>query len=138
MFNNAWIKLRRDRLSISQEELARRLQIAGQDHSRATVSHWETGRNSLPLHDPDFTQALATALEMTVYQVLREVGYELDTKHTPLGEEAAMIVDQLSPVRARIFVNALKQIVAIDTARDENDNPVIDKDEPLRRRKLST
>lgn len=73
---NEWLKQRRLKLNINQEDLAARLVVEGHDVSRSMISHWENGKNKLPLHDSAFRQALAKSLRMTEADILREAGYK--------------------------------------------------------------
>jgi|SRR6185369_14132781 len=74
---NDWLKERREFLRLSQEDLARRLQVAGLDVTRATVSHWETGRYNSPLESARAIRALADALEVSVTELLTAAGWDL-------------------------------------------------------------
>lgn len=109
---NSWLKSRREMLKINQDELAARLQIAGFDVSRASVSHWENGRHTPPLHDSKFRRALADALRLDVRSMLNLAGYEVNNvDHTEAGERAAFIVDQLPPEKQDLAINILEQFL---------------------------
>lgn len=91
-----WIRQRRQELSITQEELAARLQVRGQGYTRASVANWEQGRHSPPLDDSLFVQALADALQLDVPTVLHLSGFAVTSKHNPTSERLAAIADRLS------------------------------------------
>lgn len=106
-----WLKLRREELKLSQEELTRELQLAGVDISRSALSSWETGRYNPPLEDKDFRQQLAQALRLDVAEMLRRAEYEvLHGRHTNDGERAAHIVDQLTPAKREIALKILEAL----------------------------
>ena len=108
--NNHWLKIRRKELMISQDDLASRLQLVGQDISRGTISHWEIGRNEIPFNDPDFTKGLARALELPLIDMFYRAGY-IDSKD--LSEEAtraAAIVEAMTPDRKRTALAILEQL----------------------------
>lgn len=79
---NDWIRQRREALKLSQDDLAARLQIAGLDVTRAAVSHWENGRYSSPLDTAIAIKALADALEVTIGELLAQIGYEANGELT--------------------------------------------------------
>lgn len=93
-----WIKQRREELQLSQEDLARELQLEGVEISRSALSSWETGRYNPPLEDKEFRQHLAKALRLSVAEMLRRAEYEvLHGRHSDKGERAAHLVDQMKP-----------------------------------------
>lgn len=81
--NGKWIKERREQLGLNQEQLAARLQLHGLDVTRATVSHWETGRHHSPLDEVSALKALADALEVSLDVLLAEVGSTSSDSLTP-------------------------------------------------------
>lgn len=91
-----WIKDYRERLRLSQEDLAAQLQVRGIDITRASVSHWENGRAKPPMEDSFFVTALADALKIDVQTILRLSGYAVVGKHTAEAERIAGIVDKLT------------------------------------------
>lgn len=100
-------------MNLSQEELTARLQVAGFDISRGMLSHWETGRNSLPLDNPEFVNALAEALNMSVLDILIQSGYAIQL--TPKSREAlraAIIVDQLPELDKDFAIDMLESLLA--------------------------
>lgn len=91
-----WLRERRKELHLSQEELAARLQVRGFDLTPGAISHWENGRNIMPIEQTDFRQALAASLNLSVRELLKRAGYEvLRTARTDEAEIAAEIIDQL-------------------------------------------
>jgi transcriptional regulator with XRE-family HTH domain len=106
-----WLKQRRRELHLSQEELSIQLQLAGFDVSRATVSHWETGRNTIPLDNPNFVEALANSLNMGIMELLASAGY---IKYSKFGEDAtkaAALVDSMPASRRKMAVGILEQLL---------------------------
>ncbi|MBN8594808.1 MAG: helix-turn-helix domain-containing protein [Anaerolineae bacterium] len=91
-----WLKTRRKHLGLTQEELAAQLQLLGQPFTPAAVSHWETGRFQPPLNNSEFRTALSDILKMDIGVMLHAAGYEVDTGHTPEGEQAAYIIDRIA------------------------------------------
>jgi transcriptional regulator with XRE-family HTH domain len=107
------MKERREELGLSQDDLAARLQSAGLNVSRASISHWEMGRYDAPLHDADFRRALATALRLKPRVMLLMAGYEVeDDPHSEAAERAAYIIDQLPPEKQRLALGILEQFLA--------------------------
>ncbi len=93
-----WLRARREELHLSQEELSARLQVAGLNISRATVSHWETERYNIPLDNPELRHVLANILRMNIADMLLAAGYEIsEGKRSPAARRAADIVDHLPP-----------------------------------------
>lgn len=110
---SSWLSLKRKSLNLSQEELVARLQIEGVEVSRGMLSHWETGRNDMPLNDPVFVKALAHALRLTVLDVLIFSGYEIQTSpRTEEASRAANIVDQLPEDQRSLAIGLLEQLLA--------------------------
>lgn len=106
-----WLKQNRQKLGLSQEELTARLQVAGIDVSRATVSHWENGRYNLPLESVEFRQALANILNMDIKTLLKLAGYEVESKtHSETAERVAWIVDQLPPDKQQLALKLVEQL----------------------------
>ena len=108
----SWLSKRREHLRLSQEELVSRLQLQGLDISRATFSHWETGRYSIPLDSPEFRRALAHVLQMTVREMMVAAGYEIeDAANSEAARRAAYIVDQLAPAQRELALRLLEQFL---------------------------
>lgn len=101
-----WLKRKREELHLSQEELANSLQLRGLDISRATISHWEMGKYAPPYDNPDFVNALAGILNMSVIEILAAAGYKLAIEG--LSEKERRIVEA---VRRGDKVEAVKAIV---------------------------
>lgn len=114
-----WLRERRKKAGLSQEELAARLQVFGFDVTAGAVSHWENGRYNLPLHEPEFRRALASILRMSVREILISAGYEI-SDNEPYSEEglrAAEIIEQLSPQQRRLALGILEQFLAANGKR---------------------
>lgn len=91
-----FLKSRRGELGISQADLARELTLRGQDVTRATVGHWEAGRNNPPIEDPQFRLALASALELDVNTMMVKLGFLItEAERSHEARRAADIIDQL-------------------------------------------
>src|SRR4051794_30304523 len=96
--SNSWIKERREVLGLSQDELVAQLQTAGLDVTRATVSHWETGRYSSPLDSARSIVILADVLKISLADLLKVVGHDVSIgNYGESARRAAFIVEQLSP-----------------------------------------
>jgi len=106
-----WIRQRREKLKINQEELAARLQVAGFDVTRGSVSHWENGRHQPPLDDPAFIQAIGKALKMTVTEILIASGYDVRLTYGDAARRAADIVEQLPPDEQELAVGILEKFL---------------------------
>lgn len=107
-----WIKTRRRELGLSQEELAERLSSEGYQVSRGTVAHWEQDRYHPPLDDPTLVNALARAFNISVKQILVEVGFDL-TDETISKDELILleVFEAIPPERRTTAINILKQLV---------------------------
>lgn len=71
-----WLKSRREQAGLTQEDLAARLDTYGFTVTRATISHWETGKAEPDFNNPRFREALANALKMSTHAMLVAAGYE--------------------------------------------------------------
>jgi transcriptional regulator with XRE-family HTH domain len=101
-----WLWKRREELNLSQEELAARLQIAGFNISRASLSNWENGKANPPLHDPIFRKALADALQVSRRNLLELAGYEVSgTTYSEPAERAADLIETLPPTDQEFVLN---------------------------------
>ena len=104
-----WIKERREALGLSQDALAVQLQAAGLDVTRATISHWETGRYGSPLDSARSIVVLARILKIPVGDLLKVAGYEVTiSDYSDLARRAASIVEQLSPEVQLVAVEQLQ------------------------------
>jgi transcriptional regulator with XRE-family HTH domain len=106
-----WITKRREQLRINQDELAARLQLAGFDFTRGSISHWENGRHEPPLQNPEFRKALADALKMSVPSLLVAAGYEITARHSENAMRAADIVDQMPDDKQELALGILEHIL---------------------------
>lgn len=106
-----WLKKRRRELYLNQDDLSARLQLAGFDISRQTVSHWETDRRSVPLDNPQFVEALANALELNVMELLVIAGYIKNSKFGEDATKAAALVDSMPANRRKMAVGILEQLL---------------------------
>lgn len=110
-----WLKQRREELNLSQRDLAEKLAENGFRITPGTVSHWETGRHRPPFEDKRFQQVLALLLKMKVGEMLNLAGYDVSrSNHSQEAEEAAYIIDSLSPAKKNLAVRLLKEL-----AKDE-------------------
>ena len=106
-----WLKELRNMGKITQDELAARLQSAGQDYSRSMVNHWENGRANPPIDDPKFTETLAWALRIKVPTLLKAAGFELKSQHSELGERVATLVDDLPDDKKALALKLVEALV---------------------------
>src|SRR5262245_28469767 len=107
--SNSLIRERRELLGLSQGELAAQLQAAGLDVTRATVSHWETGRYSSPIDCARSIIILANILKIPVSDLLKVAGYEVDiSEYGESARRAAFIVEQLSPEIQQVAIEQLQ------------------------------
>lgn len=107
-----WLRERREQLGLNQEELAAQLQIEGVERvTRVSISNWETGRHKPPLNNPYFRMALAKVLKMSVKEILKLSGFEIQNAHTDEAERAAYIVDQLSDKDRSLVLKILEQFL---------------------------
>ena len=108
---NNWFRSYRDRSGLSQEELVARLQLAGIDISRGTLSNWETGRVSIPLGDRDLRWALANVFRLSVPDLLKAAGYEIELGGTEWSRRAAWVVDQLPEADRDFALEMLERLL---------------------------
>lgn len=91
-----FLKQRRRDLQISQDDLATRLTLKGQPTTKASVGHWERGRNNPPVEREEFRRALAASLEIDVNEMMAVLGFVLnESSRSPEAMLAADIMDQL-------------------------------------------
>ncbi len=103
------IKERREQLGLSQDDLAAQLQSSGLDITRATVSHWETGRYGSPLDCARSIVILAKVLKVPVADLLKLVGYEVTiADYGEAARRAAFIVEHLSPEVQQVAIQQLQ------------------------------
>lgn len=108
----SWIRTLRQKAGFNQEELAARLQLAGANITRSSVSAWETGRNKPDLMNPSTRKALSKVFKLTESEIIKLAGIEgVSSAHTEHGERAANIVDQLPPEKRIIAVRILEQLL---------------------------
>lgn len=107
--NRSWLRTYRKKLSLTQDDLAARLQVSGFEVTPAAISHWETGRYNPPLHNIEFRNVLASILKISPQELLAAEGYETEQHHTKAGERAADIVDSLSADQQELVLGILEQ-----------------------------
>ncbi len=96
-----FLRQRREALELSQGDLAIRLELHGLPATRANISHWEHDRHKPPVENKEFRYALADALEISVNELMTQIGFitgKADRSEAAL--RAADIVDNL-PVEAQ-------------------------------------
>jgi transcriptional regulator with XRE-family HTH domain len=106
-----FFKRRRKELKMSQADVADQMAKLGFPMTDGRISHWESGRNRPPIHEPEFRSALAMVLQLPVMEMLEILGYGVDD--VPQSEEAklaAQIVDRLPPDDRRKALNILKAL----------------------------
>lgn len=95
-----YIRERRTKLGMSLRTLAEELYNHGYEISHSGISHWESGRNNPPLHDPSFRALLADILKVDVNEMMADLGYiVVEDDHTPEARRAAQIIDRLPAER---------------------------------------
>lgn len=104
-----WLKNRRQHLGMSQEDLAARLQLAGFDFERSTVGHWEQARYRPPFENPSFVKAMSEILDLPIPKMLYMAGFEIQTTHGELAEQAAYLIDSLPPDKQKLALRILEQ-----------------------------
>lgn len=107
-----WIKTRREQIGLTQDELAAKLELAGFTLTRATISHWETGKAEPDFNNPRFRKALAESLKMSVHSMLVTAGYEFRSQFSEDALRAADIIDNLSEEKKKLALVLLEQIRA--------------------------
>ncbi|MBK9745783.1 MAG: helix-turn-helix transcriptional regulator [Chloroflexi bacterium] len=117
-----WLSVRRRELGISQDELAVRLQIAGLDFVRSTISNWERGRANPPLDDPEFRRVLANVLELTLDDLLQRGGYIVKQEEVPEDEVRLVVIyRQLSKQEKQFLLNMAVEILKKEQANNQMD-----------------
>jgi transcriptional regulator with XRE-family HTH domain len=106
-----WLRKRRLELDLNQGELAARLESAGFSTVRASISNWENGRHEPPLDDPNFRQAMAKALKLSVTEMLEMAGYEVAmTTQSDEARRAAAIIERLPESARELALDYLKTL----------------------------
>jgi len=106
-----FIRLRRQELNITQQDLNDRLAARGVDGSYGRIGHWEAGRNEPPFEDDDFRAALASSLEMGEYDMLKVLGYSVQPDgKSDAAKAGATIIDRMSPAAQRAAVEVLRAL----------------------------
>lgn len=111
MTKKNWLKSLRSDANLSQDELAARLQLAGQDYSRSSVNSWENGYTFPPLKNPSFRQALSDALNIDVQSLLRAAGFEIDSEHSEYATRIASIIDKLPERKQRQILHIVETFI---------------------------
>lgn len=68
------IKHRRDLLGLTRKDLSARLASYGVQYSTSAIAWWEGNRTNPPMHDRNFIEAMAKALDMSVAEFLSFLG----------------------------------------------------------------
>lgn len=106
-----WLKTLREKSRLKQEDLAARLQLAGLEYARSSVSAWENGYANPPLESVEFRQALANIFNIDVKTLLKLAGYEVESKpHSDAAERAAWLIDQLPPDKQDLAVRLVEEL----------------------------
>jgi hypothetical protein len=93
--------------------LASKLQDAGLEITRATVSHWETGRHPSPLDSVSAISILAEILEISLADLFKTATHELSSDGlSEAARTAALVVDRLTPEGQEIALQQLKALEA--------------------------
>lgn len=111
MVSSEWLRIRRQELKLSQDDLVTRLQADGLDVSRAALSAWEIGRAPSPLDDVRKIKILANALEVDVSVLLEIADIEIESAHqSESARRGAMIIDRMSPANQKAAVEVLRAL----------------------------
>lgn len=106
-----FLRQRREKLGITQSEVAELLSIHGEETSSARVGHWETGRNKPPLEDARFRRAMALTLEVDVNTMMTELGYVISNDdYSSEARLAAEIVDLLPSEGRELAIEILRTL----------------------------
>ena len=129
MDSSKWIKKRRETLGITQEQFAERLAQGGIEVTKAAISKWEVGRTPLPLQTPENRQAFATALELSIKELLICAGYEIDTQWSTQARLIATLFDQLSAHNQKAVFLLVTHLKGDEDAANEtvDDSVLLDK-----------
>ena len=105
------LRRRRENLSLSPEELARRLTRLGAPTTSADVQLWERGRNTPPLDSLLFQQALASALHTPIESIQRVVRITArQPELSPDALRAAEIVESLPEPMRQLALGLLETL----------------------------
>lgn len=86
-----FITARRKKLGLTRQDLIARLSSHGVRYSTSALAWWETGRTNPPMHDRQFIEALAKALDMSIDSFLESIGLvDLDVSTLTLNERALL------------------------------------------------
>jgi len=106
-----FLKKRRKELGLTQQDLTDRLASYGYEGTHSRVGHWEKGRNLPPIGDPKFREVLALALEISVNNMLIQMGYEVtDDDRSGPALTAANLVERMTPEMQRLAIEQLKAL----------------------------
>ena len=106
-----FIRSRRDKLLISQAELAAKLTLHGHTTTKANVGHWEKGRHDPPIDDKDFRLALALSLEMDVNELMNQLGFVVTSDNRSRNALlAADMMDELPVDAQEMVLDIIKSI----------------------------
>lgn len=107
-----WLKYYREKKGYSQDDLARELNLLGQNWSRSSISNWETGKFHLPLEEIEFRQALAKVLGISLAELLFAAGYEVSGDYDPQAIQAAELVMRIQPENRGLALRVLEQFTS--------------------------
>jgi transcriptional regulator with XRE-family HTH domain len=97
------LKQRREELGLSQEELAKALQLEGLDISRAAISAWESERNRSPLDNIEEFMVLAKVLKIDVSELQKG-------EQSEQARRAASIIEHMSPQGRQLALEQLRAL----------------------------
>jgi len=107
-----WIATRRKQANLSQEGLAKELQLRGHDISRGTISHWELSISKPPLEDAEFANSLADVFNISVLTLLSEAGYKFTYAFSDNARKAAELIEKMPQTRQDTALGILEQLAA--------------------------
>jgi transcriptional regulator with XRE-family HTH domain len=97
-------------LNINQSDVARELNLAGHEITRAAVSAWATGRRIPDIRNVAFRRSLARILHVDTQTLLSVLGYDMTLEHTPEAREIAEMVDSLPADLRRLAVDMVRTL----------------------------
>lgn len=86
------LKSRRDALGLSRRDLSERLESYGVKYSTSAIAWWEGNRTNPPMHDRNFMEALAKALDMSLTAFLEFLGM-VDLDVSSLSEDERLLLE---------------------------------------------
>lgn len=109
----SFVKYQRNRIGLTQHELAQRLGERGFKYADSSIAFWETGRGLPPLNDAQFVRALAEALEVPMTSVLEAAGFFEPGEYITGDDLSPMERRLIAAMRSGKIVEALQAFTAL-------------------------